>query len=135
MNIDEFIPRHLLIVVILGAVAVALLITLFILIKVSKNKKAKTRRTSKYPLVQKLLLKTEFNFTIREKDSFEQACLIRATYRCFGYCITYHFYVPNDNNYLKAAKQKVNELIKDDTLCTYTLSIIPYKEFKRYATC
>lgn len=146
-----YVDGRLLVMAILGAVAVALFILLIFFFafkmqnrKLAKNPKAnksmkvkgKNGNNSKYPLLQKMLYRTKFTYTISNKDSDDRLYFIKVSYLCFDSLITYHLYVPRDEKYLNVAKKEIKKLIDDDTLCIYTLNVLSfnYKEFIRYAT-
>ena len=131
-NPSDIVPGHLLTITILSITAIALLIALLIIILIRTNKAKKAHCS----IVQKVLLNTKFNYEVCVKESDQKHYFIKVTYRCFDYFITYHLYVDRNKDYLKNAKDKVNKLIKNDTLCIYTLKIISYKEFKQqYEAC
>lgn len=97
--------------------------------------KKKKEYVSKYPEVQKVLLNTDFKFSLLEKKSDRFHQFVKVTYTCFTTKINYYFYISRSNDYLKMAKKEINKLIVNDALCIHTLKIIPLKEFRNYATC
>lgn len=127
-NPVDFIPGHLLAVIILGIIFGVLLITLITLVIVEVRKGG---RVSNY--VNNLLLKTDFIYELCAKESNQFHDFVKITYKCLDYYITYHFYIPKSDDYLAAAKKEVKRLIRNGTLCDYTLTIISKKEFEEYA--
>lgn len=139
MSWDDIIPGQLWLVTILGLVVLILLVLLFLVIyfkfirkKVKAAKLAK-KYASKYPLVQQALYRAKFKYTLVASKSDKYNLCVKVTYECLDTVITYHIFVPRGGDYLTLAKRQIKELIRNDTLCIYTLKIVPYQEFKIYA--